>query len=46
MPIAQQQFAKMAGFELNLKLILYLQTQCLIESLGFFNPPLQQAAKR
>jgi hypothetical protein len=41
-----QQFAKMAGFGLNLKLVLYLQSQCLTESLGFLNPPLLQAAKR
>jgi hypothetical protein len=41
-----QQFAKMAGFGLNLKLVLYLQSQCLKESLGFLNPPLLQAAKR
>ena len=45
-PNAQQQFAKMAGFGLNLKLVLYLQSQCLTESLGFLNPPLLQAAKR
>jgi hypothetical protein len=43
---AQQQFAKMAGFGLNLKLVLYLQNQCLTKSLGFHNPPLLQAAKR
>ena len=36
----------MAGFGLNLKLVLYLQSQCLTESLGFLNPPLLQAAKR
>jgi hypothetical protein len=36
----------MAGFGLNLKLVLYLQSQCLNESLGFLNPPLLQAAKR
>ena len=42
----QQQFAEMAGFGLNLKLVLYLQSQCLTESLGFLNPPLLQAAKR
>ena len=36
----------MAGFGLNLKLVLYLKSQCLTESLGFFNPPLLQAAKR
>ncbi len=42
----QQQFAKMAGFGLNLKLVLYLQSQCLTESFGFLNPPLLQAANR
>jgi hypothetical protein len=36
----------MAGFGLNLKLVLYLQSQCLNENLGFLNPPLLQAAKR
>ena len=36
----------MAGFGLNLKLILYLQSPCLTENLGFLNPPLLQAAKR
>ena len=36
----------MAGFGLNLKLVLYLQNQCLTQSLGFLNPPLLQAAKR
>ena len=36
----------MAGFGLNLKLVLYLQSQSLIESLGFLNPPHRQAAKR
>jgi len=36
----------MAGFELNLKLVLYLQSERLTESLGFLNPPLLQAAKR
>ena len=36
----------MAGFGLNLKLVLHLQSQCLTESLGFLNPPLLQAAKR
>jgi hypothetical protein len=36
----------MAGFGLNLKLVLYLKSQCLTESLGFHNPPLLQAAKR
>ncbi len=44
--IAQQQFAEMAGFGLNLKLVSYLQNQCLTESLGFLNPPLPQAAGR
>jgi hypothetical protein len=34
------------GIWLNLKLVLYLQSQCLNESLGFLNPPLLQAAKR
>ena len=46
MAICQQQFAEMAGFGLNLKLVLYLQSQCLTESLCFFYPPLLQAAKR
>ena len=36
----------MAGFGLDLKLVLYLQSQCLIKSLGFLNPPHRQAAKR
>ena len=36
----------MAGLGLNLKLVLYLQSQCLTESLGFLNPPHRQAAKR
>jgi len=36
----------MADFGLNLKLVMYLQSQCLTESLGFLNPPLLQAAKR
>ena len=36
----------MAGFGHNLKLVLYLQSQCLTESLGFLNPPHRQAAKR
>ena len=36
----------MAGFVLNLKLVLYLKNQCLTESLGFLKPPLRQAAKR
>ena len=36
----------MAGFGLNLKLVLYLQSQGSTESLGFFNPPHRQAAKR
>jgi hypothetical protein len=44
--ICQQQFAKMAGFGFNLKMVLYLQSQCLTESLGFLNPPLLQAAER
>jgi len=41
-----QQFAKMAGLGLNLKLVLYLQSQSLTDSLGFLNPPLLQAATR
>jgi hypothetical protein len=45
-PICQQQFAEMAGFGLNLKLVFHLQSQRLTESLGFLNPPLLQAAKR
>ena len=44
--LVQQQFGNMAGFGLNLKLVLYLQSLCLTESLGFLNPPLLQAAKR
>ncbi len=36
----------MAGFGLNLKLVLHLQSQCLIESFGLLNPPHRQAAKR
>jgi len=36
----------MAGFGLNLKLVLYLQKKKKTESLGFLNPPLPQAAKR
>ena len=36
----------MAGFALNLKLVLYLQNPCLTESLGFLNPPHRQAAGR
>ena len=36
----------MAGFGLDLKLVLYLQSQRLTKSLGFLNPPLLQAAKR
>ena len=32
------------GFRLNFKLVLYLQGQCLTETLGFLNPPLLQAA--
>jgi len=35
----------MAGFGLNLKLVLYLQSQCLNESLGILNPPLLQAKR-
>jgi hypothetical protein len=35
----------MAAFVLNFKLVLYLQSQYLTESLGFLNPPLLQAAK-
>jgi len=46
LPIAQQQFGNMAGFGLNLMLVLYLQSQCLIESFGFLKPPHRQAAKR
>ena len=34
------------GFRLNLKLVLYLQSQCLTESLGFLNPPHRQAPGR
>ena len=34
------------GNWLNGKLVLYLQSQCLTESLGILNPPLLQAAKR
>ena len=34
------------GFGLNLKLVLYLQSQCLTESFGFLNPPHRQAPKR
>ena len=44
--VVQQQFAKMAGFGLNLKLVFLLAKQSLTESLGFLNPPLLQAAKR
>ena len=36
----------MAGFGHNLQLVLYFQSQCLTESLGFLNPPHRQAAKR
>ena len=36
----------MAGFGLNLKLVLYLQSPCLTETLGFLNPPHRQAAGR
>ena len=32
----------MAGFVLNLKLVLYLQSQCLTESFDFINPQLLQ----
>jgi hypothetical protein len=32
MAICQQQFAEMAGFGLNLKLVLFLQGQCFNES--------------
>ena len=42
----EQQFGNMAGFGLNLELVLYLQSQFLTESLGFLNPPHRQAAKR
>ena len=42
----QQGFCASGAFGLNLKLVLYLQSQCLTESLGFLNPPLLQAAKR
>jgi len=34
----------MAGFGLNLKLVLYLKRQFLTESLGFNNAPHRQAA--
>jgi hypothetical protein len=44
--LLQPPFGNMAGFGLNLKLVLYLQSQCLIEILGFLNPPHRQAAKR
>jgi hypothetical protein len=36
----------MAGFWVYLKLVLYLQSQCLTKSLGFLNPPHHQSAKR
>ncbi len=36
----------MAGFGINLKLVLYLQSQCLTENLGFLNPPHRQATNR
>jgi hypothetical protein len=36
----------MAGFGLNLKLVLYLQNQLKTESFGFTNPQLLKAAKR
>jgi hypothetical protein len=35
----------MAGFVLNLKLVLYLQCQCLTESFDFINPQFLQDAK-
>ena len=38
--------AKVAGFGLNLKLVLYLQSQYLTESLRFLNPPLRKAENR
>jgi hypothetical protein len=41
-----KRFGNMAGFGLNLKLVLYLQSQYLTESLAFLNPPHRQAAKR
>jgi hypothetical protein len=36
----------MAGIGLNLKMVLYLQSQYFTESFGFQNPPLLQAANR
>ncbi len=36
----------MAGFGFKLKLVLYLQSQCLTESLGFLNPNLREARER
>jgi hypothetical protein len=36
----------MAGFGLYLKLVLYLESKFLTESLSFLNPQLRQAAKR
>ena len=34
------------GFGLNLKLVLYFQSQCLTESQGFLNPQPRQAPGR
>ena len=34
------------GFGLTLKLVLYFQSQCLTESLGFLNPQPRQAPGR
>lgn len=42
----QQQFTKIVGFGLNLKMVLYFQNRCLPESLGFLNQPHHQAAAR
>jgi len=36
----------MAVLGLNLKLVLYLQSQCFAKSLSFLDPPLLQAAAR
>jgi hypothetical protein len=36
----------MAGFGLNLKMVLCLKVQSLIGNLGLLNPPHRQAAKR
>ena len=36
----------MAGFGLNLKLVLYFKSQCLTENLGFLIPPNRQTEKR